>query len=191
MELNQLFAGCRTYRRFEQTPIEDRILREMIENARISSCAGNQQALSYFVARTPEKVKAMQPLVAWAAMLPKEVGTPIEGEQPTVFIAIAKKRKANAFTDIDVGIAANTLALTAWAHGIGSCLMASLKRDAIQSLLSIPEDQELRLVVALGYPSHKSTIVDLPEDGSVKYYVDENRDYYVPKRKAEDISHFL
>ena len=40
---------------------------------------------------------------------------------------------------------------------------------------------------ALGYPDHTSTIVDMPADGSTAYTVDEQRNYYVPKRKKEDI----
>ena len=41
------------------------------------------------------------------------------------------------------------------------------------------------LVLALGYPSHKSTVVELKD--SLDYYLDEERNYYVPKRALEDI----
>ena len=60
--------------------------------------------------------------------------------------------------------------------------------EKVKEILSIPETWIPRLALALGYPSHKSTIVELPEDGSVKYYLDEERQYYVPKRKRKDIS---
>ena len=36
--------------------------------------------------------------------------------------------------------------------------------------------------------THQSSLVELPEDGSIKYYLDEERQYYVPKRKRKDIS---
>ena len=60
--------------------------------------------------------------------------------------------------------------------------------EKVKEILSIPETWNPKLALALGYPSHKSSLVELPEDGSIKYYLDEERQYYVPKRKRKDIS---
>ena len=57
-----------------------------------------------------------------------------------------------------------------------------------EEILSIPETWNPKLALALGYPSHQSSLVELPENGSIKYYLDEERQYYVPKRKRKDIS---
>lgn len=179
------YQGMRTYRRFHQEPVPEAVLGEMMENVRIASCAKNDQPLIYTVVRSAEMVKAMQPLVKWAAALPKELGTPVEGEQPTAFVVIAKSERAVPLSDIDVGIAVNTLAATAWEHKVGSCIMASINAPKIQELLAIPEGYKVRLVLALGYPSHKSTVVELKD--SLDYYLDEERNYYVPKRALEDI----
>lgn len=179
------YQGMRTYRRFLQEPVPDEVLGEMIENVRIASCAKNDQPLIYTVVKSVEMVKAMQPLVKWAAALPKELGTPVDGEQPTAFVVIAKSEKAVPLSDIDVGIAVNTLAATAWEHNVGSCIMASINGPKIQELLAIPEGYKVRLALALGYPSHKSTVVELKD--SLDYYLDEDRNYYVPKRALEDI----
>ena len=46
-------------------------------------------------------------------------------------------------------------------------------------------------MVAFGYPSHKSHIVPLTAETGVKYYLDENHDYCVPKRSAEEIARYL
>ena len=42
-------------------------------------------------------------------------------------------------------------------------------------------------LMALGYPSCESHIVDVPESGSIKYFLDENKNYCVPKRALKDI----
>ena len=60
-----------------------------------------------------------------------------------------------------------------------------------RKLLSVPEEDQIRLVIALGKPSHNSTVVPVPEDGDLKYYVDDVRDYYVPKRAFEDVVSFV
>ena len=56
------YQGMRTYRRFLQEPVPEAVLGEMMENVRIASCAKNDQPLIYTVVRSPELVKAMQPL---------------------------------------------------------------------------------------------------------------------------------
>ena len=52
----------------------------------------------------------------------------------------------------------------------------------------IEEPLKLAYMVAFGYPTHKAHIVPLTTDTGVKYYLDENRDYCVPKRSAEEIA---
>lgn len=189
MDLKQLTIETRTIRRFEQKPIDQKILREMIENARISSSAANAQPLRYVVVSRKNLVEKMQPLVHWAVALPKELGTPKIDEQPVAFVTISKIPKANPFSDIDVGIAAHEIVLTARSHGIGACMMASINRAEIKKLLDIPEEQELRIAIALGYPSHKSYITNVDESRKkpLDYYLDENRDYLVPKRLFDEI----
>ena len=53
-------------------------------------------------------------------------------------------------------------------------------------MFGLKEEQKLHTVVAFGYPSHTSKMEDA-KDGNIKYYLDENKDYVVPKRKLEDI----
>ena len=191
MDLNELIIGCRTYRRFKQEPVDEAVIREALENARIGSSGRNGQPLYYYAVTSKDTVKAMQPLVKWAASLPPELGTPKEGEQPTAFIVVVKKADAIPFADIDVGIAVHSIVLTAWSHGVGSCIMGAINIGKIRELLNVPEEDQIRLVLALGKPSHTSTIVPVKQDGSTDYYIDEERNYYVPKRAFEDIVSFV
>ena len=187
MTLSELYVGCRTYRRFEQRPLPDGLLRAMLENARIASTGANAQTLRFVAVQSAALVAKMQPLVKWAAYLPKEIGTPAEGEQPVAFVVIVKKAGSGAFADVDVGIAAHAIVMTAWESGVGSCMMGAINRPEIASLLGVDAADTVHLAVALGYPAHKSTIVPVPESGVLKYYVDENRDYYVPKKPFDEL----
>ena len=171
MDFHTLCIGCRTYRRFKRKQIPEEILDELLENARIANSAMNGQPLRYVLVKTPEAVRKIQPCFHFAAALPKELGQP-----------------KTPWTGIDIGIAVRTMNLNAYIHGVGSCIIGNVEFEKVKEILSIPETWIPRLALALGYPSHKSTIVELPEDGSVKYYLDEERQYYVPKRKRKDIS---
>ena len=190
MDLHELYLGCRTYRRFTQEPVPEAVIREALENARIASCGKNAQTLRYIAVTSPEGVRDMQPLVKWAAALPPEIGTPREGEQPTAFILVIKTPESGPFSDVDVGIAVNTIATSCWRYGVGSCLMGAINIPKIRERFGIAEEDTLRLAIALGYPAHRSTIVELPSTGSIHYYVDEQRDYYVPKRDFDEIVSF-
>ena len=81
---------------------------------------------------------------------------------------------------------AGSLTAAAWAHGVGSCIMGAIDRPALTKLLGLPEGLRLCYMVALGYPTHESHLVEI-QDGSVKYYLDENRNYCVPKRGMEEV----
>ena len=187
MDFNELCLGCRTYRRFTQEPIAPEILDELMDNVRIANSAMNSQVLRYVLVKDKDLVAAMQPMIHWAGALPPELGTPKVGQQPTAFVLICKDGRGNPWTDIDVGISARTITLNAYSHGIGSAMLGAVEFAKMKELLEIPENWNPRLLIALGYPGCKSTIVDVPEDGAIKYFLDENKDYCVPKRALDDI----
>ena len=66
--------------------------------------------------------------------------------------------------------------------------LSRLFQMPVGQLLGIEEPLKLAYMVAFGYPIHKAHIVPLTADTGVKYYLDENRDYCVPKRSAEEIA---
>lgn len=53
--------------------------------------------------------------------------------------------------------------------------------------LSIPEEFEILLVIALGKPGEEVTIEDLGSEGDVKYWRDQNDIHHVPKRRSRDL----
>lgn len=191
MNLTELFAGCRTYRRFLQKPVPRELVERMLDNARTANSAANAQPVRCTAVLDPTLVAQMQPLVKWAAYLPPEEGTPKPGEQPTAFVALSLAKDAGAFALVDLGIAAHTLTTTAWEAGVGSCIMGAISVGKISKLLQIPEDEQLKLVVALGYPSHTSTVVDVPASGNLAYYLDSERNYCVPKLPLERTARIL
>ncbi len=191
MDLMELLATRRTYRRFAQKPVPADVIADMVEAVRLSSCGANRQAVRLVIAASPEVVAQIQPLVKWAAYLPPEQGTPKPEEQPTLFVAMVQDTTIPGDLDTDTGIALANLTLAAWAKGVGSCIMGAIDRNKLAPLLGLKEREKLHTMVALGYPAHGSRIVPLTAVTGVKYYLDENRDYCVPKRSAEEIARYL
>ena len=191
MDIMELLKTRRTYRRFAQKPISDEILADMLNAARYASSAANKQPISYVVVRTPEKVKEVFDLTKWAGYFPNDAGRPKAGEEPVLFIGIVENLDISKnYADTDAGLAISNLTLAAWSHGVGSCMIGAFNKPKLSEMFGLTENQQLHTVVAFGYPSHKSYIEDV-KDGEIKYYLDENQDYVVPKRKLEDIVKYL
>ena len=186
-ELMTLLEERRTYRRFDESrQIPDEVVADMKRSAYLSSSAMNRQPLRYIYVRNPEIVNAIFDITSWGGALPDGAGRPKIGERPTMFVAILSvKELQSRFTAFDEGLAASNLTLSAWAHGIGSCILGSVKHEPLREILDISDECDISCVIGFGYPTHTSTIVD-ETDGDIKYRLDENMNYIVPKRKIED-----
>lgn len=189
--LHELYKGCRSYRRFQQKAVPQKILQEIAETARTRSSGMNAQPLRYLVVSRPELVTKIQPCLRWAAKLSKEIGTPKDDELPTAFIVVLGPVKASPIANIDTGIVLDTMAITAWQHGVGSCIIGAVNRAKLAELLPVPENFAISMVLALGYPCHTSTIVAPDDEHGLSYYVDAERNYYVPKRPADEVISYL
>lgn len=186
--LKDMVYQCRTYRRFyEDVTISEEELRELVDLARMTASSVNSQVLKYALYDTKEKAELIFPNVVWAAGLP-EWGGPKEGERPSAYILILSDLTLGVRRPVDVGIAAQTIMLGAVEKGYGGCMMGSIKREKLAEILGIDRERfEIELVLALGKPKEEVRVVPVGEDGSVKYYRDEQGVHYVPKRSLEDV----
>ena len=186
MDMMELMKTRRTYRRFTQEPVPQKVLDDILLSTRYSSSAANRQPLRFIVIKDKEKVDEVFQHTTWAGQLPKELGWPKDDERPTLFIAVIENPEISAWCDTDTGIALANMTLAAWAHGVGSCIIGACNKPVLSEMFGLSEKEKLHSVVAFGYPTHKSTIVDPEEDGKLNYYVDDKVDYYVKKRKLSD-----
>lgn len=190
-DLMKLLETRRTYRRFEQREIDGEIVDEILQAARLASSAANRQPLSYIVIQDREKVGQVFAHTRWAGALPPEVGQPKEGERPVLFIAVVENLDINQDCDTDAGLAISNMTLAAWNHGVGSCMIGACNKAALSEMFGLSERQKLHTVVAFGYPSHLSHVVDMEDPEGFKYYLDGKGDYVVPKRKLSDVVRYL
>lgn len=190
MELMEFLKTRRTYRRFEQRKVDNIIIDEMLLAATYASSAANRQPLSYIVVQSEAMLGTIFPMTYWARYLPAEQGKPKEAERPVLFIAVVQNMDISKECDIDVGLAISNMTLAAWKYGVGSCIIGAFEREKLSGIFSLSTNQVLHTMVAFGYPSHKSRLTII-KDGDIKYYLDKNGDYVVPKRKVEDIVRYL
>jgi nitroreductase len=186
MNLKDLVAKTRTYRRFDESKrIDGMVLEQLVDLARLSPSGGNRQPLRFLIFNSPQDCEKIFPKLAWAAYLTDWAG-PVKGERPTGYIIVLGDKSIADVFGVDHGIAAQSIMLGATEAGLGGCIIASLKREALAADLNIPDNYEILLVLALGTPV-ETVIIDELKDNNIKYWRDEDNNHHVPKRSLGDL----
>jgi nitroreductase len=184
--LKDLILKNRSYRRFDQSvPVSMELLREMVEAARLSGSARNMQPMRYMLFNEKADCASIFPTLAWAGYL-KEWPGPVDGERPSAYIVQLGDLDLTDDWWCDDGIAAQSMLLTAVEKGFGGCIIGSVQREKLRSLLSIPEHYKIIQVLALGKPAEE-VVIDEVVDGDIKYWRDENEIHHVPKRSLQEL----
>ena len=179
--LKDLVLKNRSYRRFYQdTAIELKTLRELVDLARLCGSAGNRQALKYIISNDPQK----NALIYQNIRIDND---PVEGERPSAYIIILEDTRIKLILACDYGIAAQTIHLGAVEKGFGGCMVGNINRDGLRKALQIPSHFEILLVLALGKPKEKMVIETVGEDGNTQQWWDDERVRHVLKRPLDDI----
>ncbi len=185
--LKDLILKNRSYRRFhERESIDLAILKELVELARLSASAGNLQPLKFLLSCTPEKNAQIFPHLAWAGYLTDWTG-PEQGERPSAYVIILHDREISGSPGCDHGIAAQSILLGAVEKGLGGCMIGSIKTDALQDALQLPDRYEIVLVLALGKPKEEVVLESTGADGDIQYWRDSDGVHHVPKRSLDEL----
>ena len=164
-------------------------LEHLVECARFTPAARNDQVLKYYLAEKPETVAAIQPLTKWAGAL-AELHLPRKGAEPVAYIVICldgSLAENPAPYQRDVGIVAQTMLLAAAEMGLNGCMIGSFAAGELREKLGLPEAIKPQLLLALGEGTDRIVMTDVGEDGSTTYYRDAEDTHYVPKRTLEQL----
>jgi len=188
MSLYDIVVSRRTVRQFQQKPVNEKILRKMVNAGRLAPSAANCQPLEFIVVTNKDICQKIFPCLKWAAYIAPE-GNPRPGNEPVSYIVtlVNKNIKDNHY-EWDVGAAVENMILVGWEYGIASCWLLSVERKEVRHLLKIPETYVIDSVLALGYPAEEPVEEIMRE--SIKYWKDKEGRLHVPKRKLKDILHF-
>ena len=187
MLFKELAIRNRSFRRFDEQFVIDRdTLVELVELARYAASGRNAQPLKYFLSCDPVLNGEIFPTLSWAGYL-KEWPRPREGERPSAYIVVLLDRSISDIFLCDDGIAMQNILLGAVEKGLGGCIIRSINKPKLTSILQLSEHLDIIDVVALGKPIEKVVIANIKEDGDIKYYRDENGVHYVPKRALDEL----
>ncbi len=185
--LKDLVLKNRSYRRFyEDEEITRETLLELVDLARLSPSAANQQQLRYYLSNEQETNDFIFSCCSWAGYILDWSG-PKKGERPSAYIVILGNTLFSHHVSIDLGIASQSILLGAVEKGLGGCCIASLQHDKLQMGMEFPEDLEVLLVIALGKPLEKVIIDPMPDGDDIRYWRDKEGVHHVPKKSLNEI----
>ena len=129
-------------------------------------------------------VERVFPTLAFAGYL-KDWGGPLPLERPVAYLVLMTEKTPDVNLAIDMGIAAQSILLTATEMGLGGCMIRSFKKAVFDSILK-KDGYNSAFVIALGKPTERVYLTDVV-DGDIKYFRDENDDHAVPKLSLKDL----
>lgn len=186
--IKELMKKERSYRSFDESVKIDReTLVGFVENSRLIPSSVNLQPLKYRICTDKSECDTVLSLTKWAALL-KEYEIPPKGHAPTAYIVICidKNVSDKSIFEKDVGIAAQTIMLSAVEAGFGGCMIGNFAPSKVAEALNLPDGVVPSLVLGLGKPDEKITVESVGEKGS-NYYRDEKGVHHVPKRSLDEI----
>jgi nitroreductase len=145
MDAIDLIRSLRSVRRYAERPLDPAALERIVEAARWTGSAKNRQPWSLVVVQNRETLASLAECGTYAGHL--------AGAAAAIVLVMDPAFPA---ANYDAGRLSQNIMLAAWAQGIGSCiafLFPDENHERARALLSVPEDRDAWIVIALGYPA--------------------------------------
>lgn len=175
-ELKEIIEGRRSIRKYEDQAVSDETLNRILEAVRWSPSWANTQCWEVVVVKdqeTKEKLKA--------TLTPTNPANKAMLNAPVVLVVCGKLRSSGYYNGevttkfgdwflFDLGIATQTLCLTAHALGLGTVVVGLFDHNQAKEILGVPEGYELVAMLPLGYPAKISAAPKRREVSEFTHY---------------------
>ncbi|MHA1629067.1 MAG: nitroreductase family protein [Candidatus Heimdallarchaeota archaeon] len=154
----ELVKSRQSDRKYLPNPVEREKIELCLEAARLAPSACNSQPWHFIVVDNPElkqKVSkaTFNEIVSFNKFtLSAPVMLVIVMEKPKKITQVGGLIKKRDYPLYDIGIAAIQFCLQAEELGLGTCMLGWFKEKKIMTLLNIPQNKKIGLVISLGYP---------------------------------------
>lgn len=162
MHIEECIKGRRSVRKYSDQEISNELLTELVELARFSPSWKNTQVVRYHVIKNPDLKEQIaqncvlgfafnaKTIMRCQALVIVSVVAGISGYETDGSYSTSQEDRWEMF---DAGIANQTFCLAAHSKGIGSVILGVLDETKIRQYISLPEQEKVTNLIALGYPS--------------------------------------
>jgi nitroreductase len=158
MDFQELILRRQSVRRYQDKPVEEDKLAQLIRAVHLAPSASNSQPWKLIIVNNPDlknqvakatfnKVISFNKFTLQAPVIVVFVI-----EKAKMITRIGGKIKNQEFPQYDIGIAAEHFCLQAAEMDLGTCMIGWFNEKKIQQLLHIPGKRKIGLLITLGYP---------------------------------------
>lgn len=138
-----VFDAVRTVlavRQFQDKPIPDNVVRQIVESAHLTASSINGQPWHFIVVQDKEMLRQLGKLA--------QTG-PYIAQAP---LAIVVAMESSPYNVSDASRAIQSMILTAWSQGVGSNWVGFNNLKQVNAVLGIPENIDILAILPFGYP---------------------------------------
>lgn len=157
MALLDLVKHHKSVRNFLDKPVEREKITTCLEAARLAPSASNSQPWHFIVVDDPPLKKRLCDAAFGGVYFVNSfcktapVIVVIVSEKAKFLTRISAMFRGTKFYLIDIGIAGEHFVLQAEELGLGTCWIGWFNESAVKSVLNIPRDKRIDILIALGY----------------------------------------
>lgn len=151
MSFSKLILDRYSVRAYLPDPIDEAILRQVLEAGRLAPTAANKQPIHVIVIHTAGRETELKRIYGaeWFTRAPLVLavcGVEAVGWSRTRF-------DGKTYLQVDAAIVMDHMVLAATELGLGTCWIAAFDPQAAREVLALPEGVEPILLTPLGYPA--------------------------------------
>lgn len=175
-EFIDVVKGRRSIRRYKDKEVPENLLNRVLDAVRWSPSWNNTQCWEIVVVRDGEGKRRLQDLVPTVNPAHKAVV-----QAPVVLVLCGKLERSGYYMGqpttkfgdwfmFDLGIAVQTLCLTAHDLGLGTVIVGLFDHGRTAQVLKVPEGHAVVALIPLGYPDKISTAPKRREIGEFSHF---------------------
>lgn len=161
MTAKECIKGCRSIRKFADTPVSRDVIADIVETASYAPSWKHTQITRYIAVEGELKDKIADECTSAYA----KNGEIIKNAPMLIAVTFIKNRsgferdgsystpKEGGWQMFDAGVASEAFCLAAYEQGLGTVIMGIFDEAKAASLLEVPEERELVALIPIGYPA--------------------------------------
>jgi nitroreductase len=188
--ITELLKKRFSVRKFQDMPVPDEVVRDMLEAGRLSPSGGNEQPWVFGVITDHNLIAQIAELAyhqKWIAKAPLLIvlctlcvgdergGRDIQKDRFPEYEQLIEKMDQDLYWALNqeehqTKIAGTHMALAALEHGVGSCWVSWFDVKRLAELLNLPRGNLPSEILVLGYPEEQRKITKKKEADEVVFY---------------------
>lgn len=189
MKIEDVIYSRRSIRRFKETSIDIQILTKIAQCGALYPSRGNKQPLEFLVINELCSSELVFENILWGSKISSYKVFSDKNYAPKAYIVVLVNEQIMPLGyEYEVGAAVENILLCATAYELGSVWIKSINKVNISKHFNLPSHIKIDSVIALGYPAHKSSVIEFEDDPTT--VLDTDCNLYVPKKSFSDIINY-